>query len=96
MNIKPLQDRVLVSRREGAKQTEGGLYIPENAKEKPAEGVVIAVGPGTYLKDGSIRPLDVKPNDRVLFNKFGGNEINIEGEERIILRQEEILAILEV
>jgi chaperonin GroES len=95
MKVKPLYDRVLVKRLDTEEKTKGGIIIPETAKEKPQEGRVISVGKGKLLEDGSIRPLDVKVGDRVLFSKYGGTDINIEGEEYLILREEEILAIVE-
>ena len=94
--IKPLHDRVIVRRLdEKSNQTAGGLYIPETAKEKPQEGEVIAVGAGKYKEDGSRQPLDVKEGDRVLFGKYSGSEIKIDGEEFLIMREDEILGILE-
>ncbi|GBD38297.1 MAG: 10 kDa chaperonin [Deltaproteobacteria bacterium] len=95
MKVKPLYDRVLVKRLDTEEKTKGGIIIPETAKEKPQEGRVISVGKGKLLEDGSIRPLDVKVGDRVLFSKYGGTDINIEGEEYLILREDEILAIVE-
>ncbi|HEX3035807.1 MAG TPA: co-chaperone GroES [Thermodesulfobacteriota bacterium] len=95
MKVQPLYDRVLVKRLDTEEKTKGGIIIPETAKEKPQEGKVVATGKGKLLEDGSLRPLDVKENDRVLFNKYAGTDINIEGEEYLILREDEILAVFE-
>ena len=95
-NIKPLHDRVIVRRLdETSNQTAGGLYIPETAKEKPQEGEVVAAGAGKYKEDGSRQALDVKAGDRVLFGKYSGSEIKIDGEELLIMREDEILGIIE-
>jgi chaperonin GroES len=95
-NIKPLHDRVIVRRLEdSANQTAGGLYIPDTAKEKPQEGEVIAVGAGKVKDDGTRQALDVKAGDRVLFGKYSGSEIKIDGEELLIMREDEILGIIE-
>ena len=91
MNLRPLHDRILVRRMEATEQMRGGLYIPDTAKEKPQEGEVIAVGSGRREK-GKLIPLDVKPGDRVLFGKYGGNDIKIDDEEYMILKEDEILA----
>ncbi len=93
VNLTPLHDRVIVKRIEDKETVKGGIIIPDSAKEKPQEGEVIAVGAGRREK-GELIPLDVKPGDRVLFGKYGGTEIKIEGEEFLILREEEILAKL--
>jgi chaperonin GroES len=90
-----LQDRVIVQRIEEEEKTKGGLIIPDTAKEKPQEGKIIAVGKGKLNEDGKITPLDVKVNDRVLFGKYAGTEINIDGEEHLIMREEDILGIIE-
>ena len=95
MKIRPLQDRVIVQRIEEEERTKGGLIIPDTAKEKPQEGKIIAVGKGKLNEDGKITPLDVKVNDRVLFGKYSGTEINIDGEEHLIMREEDILGIIE-
>jgi chaperonin GroES len=93
--IKPLHDRVIVRRLdENSDKTAGGLYIPETAKEKPQEGEVIAAGEGKYKEDGSRQTLDVKEGDRVLFGKYSGSEIKIDGEELLIMREDEILGII--
>ena len=95
-NIKPLHDRVIIRRiEESTNQTAGGLFIPDTAKEKPQEGEVIAVGEGKYKEDGTRQTLDVKAGDRILFGKYSGAEIKIEGEEYLILKEDEILAVLE-
>jgi chaperonin GroES len=94
--IKPLHDRVIVRRLdETSNQTAGGLFIPDTAKEKPQEGEVIAAGEGKYKEDGSRQTLDVKAGDRVLFGKYSGSEIKIDGEELLIMREDEILGIIE-
>ena len=95
MKIRPLQDRVIVKRVEEEEKTKGGIIIPETAKEKPIEGKVIAVGKGKVLEDGKIRPLDVKAGDRVLFAKYGGTEVKIDGEEHLIMREDDILGVIE-
>ena len=93
--IKPLHDRVIVRRIEdNVNQTAGGLFIPDSAKEKPQEGEVIAAGDGKYREDGSRQTLDVKPGDRILFGKYSGSEIKIDGEELLIMREDEILGIV--
>lgn len=95
-NIKPLHDRVIVRRIDDASdKTAGGLYIPDTAKEKPQEGEVVAAGEGKYKEDGSRQTLDVKQGDRVLFGKYSGSEIKIDGEELLIMREDEILGIIE-
>ncbi len=94
--IKPLHDRVIIRRIEDTNnQTAGGLYIPDSAKEKPQEGEVVAAGEGKYKEDGSRQTLDVKEGDRVLFGKYSGSEIKIDGEELLIMREDEILGIIE-
>ncbi|MBI5562791.1 MAG: co-chaperone GroES [Deltaproteobacteria bacterium] len=95
MKIKPLHDRVIVKRSTEGDKTKGGLYIPDSAKETPAEGKVIAVGPGKRDENGKIVPLDVKAGDKVIFSKYGGSEVKLDGEEFIILREEDILGIVE-
>lgn len=95
MNIRPLHDRILVKRLEEQEKTAGGLYIPDTAKEKPIEAKVVSVGAGKKLDDGSIRKPEVKPGDRVLFSKYSGTEVKIDGEEHLILREEDILAVVE-
>jgi chaperonin GroES len=95
MNIRPLYDRILVKRLHEQDRTKGGLYIPDTAKEKPLEAEVVAVGAGKRLEDGSMRKPDVKAGDKILFSKYSGNEVKIDGEEHLILREEEILAVIE-
>lgn len=95
MKIRPLQDRVIVKRIEEEEKSKGGIIIPDTAKEKPQEGKIVAVGKGKMNEDGKIIPLDVKVNDRVLFGKYSGSEINIDGEEHLIMREEDILGIIE-
>jgi chaperonin GroES len=95
VKIRPLQDRVIVKRVEEEAKSKGGIIIPDTAKEKPQEGKVVAVGKGKLNDDGKIIPLDVKVNDLVLFGKYSGSEINIDGEEHVIMREEDILGIIE-
>ena len=95
MKIRPLQDRVIVKRVQEEEKTKGGIIIPDTAKEKPIEGQVVAVGNGKVLEDGKVRPLDIKAGDRVLFSKYAGTEIKIDEQEFLILREDEVLAILE-
>jgi chaperonin GroES len=93
--IRPLQDRIIVKRVEEEEKTKGGIIIPDTAKEKPIEGKVIAVGNGKVLEDGKVRPLDVKAGDRILFSKYAGTEIKIDGDEHLIMREEDILGVIE-
>jgi chaperonin GroES len=93
--FRPLHDRLLVKRVEAEEKSKGGIIIPDSAKEKPIEGEVIAVGNGKMLEDGKVRPLEVKPGQKVLFGKYSGTEIKIEGVEHVILREDEVLGILE-
>jgi chaperonin GroES len=95
MSIRPLHDRVLIKRVEEEQKTKGGIIIPDTAKEKPAEGKVIAVGTGRVQDDGKVRPLDVKKGDRVLFGKYSGTEVKVDGDELIIMREEDILGVIE-
>lgn len=95
MKIRPLQDRVILKRIEEEEKSKGGIIIPDTAKEKPQEGKVVAVGKGKANEDGKIIPLDVKVNDRVLFGKYAGSEIFIDGEEHLIMREEDILGVIE-
>ena len=95
MNIRPLQDRVILKRVKEEEKTKGGIIIPDTAKEKPIEGEVVAVGSGKTLEDGTVRKLDVKVGDRVLFGKYAGTEVKLEGEERLIVREDDILGILD-
>ena len=95
MKVRPLHDRLLVRRIEEEEKTKGGLIIPDTAKEKPMEGKVIAVGKGKVDEDGKLRPLDVHKGDRVLFSKYSGTEIQLEGDEHLIIREDDVLAVLE-
>jgi chaperonin GroES len=95
MKIRPLYDRIVVKRVEEKEQMQGGLYIPDTAKEKPQEGEVFAVGKGKRLEDGKVVPLDVQVGDRILFGKYSGSDIKIDGEEYLIMREDEILGILD-
>lgn len=95
MGFKPLHDRVLVRRVEEEEKTKGGIIIPDTAKEKPSEGEIISVGSGVRGEDGTVTPLDVKAGDRVLFSKYGGTEVKVDGEDLIILRESDILGIIE-
>ncbi|MDP9169376.1 MAG: co-chaperone GroES [Acidobacteriota bacterium] len=96
MNIRPLYDRIVVKRIESeAEKTHGGLFIPDSAKEKPQEGEVVAVGKGKRLEDGKVVPLDVQAGDRILFGKYSGSEIKLDGNEYMIMREDEVLGILD-
>jgi len=95
MKIRPLQDRVIVKRVQEEEKTKGGIIIPDTAKEKPIEGEIIAVGNGKILEDGKVRPLDIKAGDRVLFPKYAGTEIKIDGQEHLMMREEDILGVIE-
>ena len=95
MKIKPLNDRVIVARVDEVQKTAGGIIIPDTAKEKPQEGKVVAVGPGKRDDDGNRVPLEVKEGDRILFSKYSGTEIKIDGEEHLFMREDDILGILE-
>jgi chaperonin GroES len=96
MNVRPLHDRVLVKRNDEPEKTASGLlYLPESAKEKPAEGTILAVGAGRVKEDGSVIPLQVKEGDRIVFGKYAGTEIKVQGEERLILREDDILGVID-
>ena len=95
MKIRPLQDRVIVKRVAEEEKSKGGIIIPDTAKEKPQEGKVVAVGKGKVDDTGKLRPLDVKAGDRILFGKYSGTEIKLEGEEHLILREDDILGVIE-
>ena len=95
MNIRPLYDRIVVKRIEEQETKVGGLFIPDSAKEKPQEGEVMAVGKGKRLEDGKVVPLDVQKGDRILFGKYSGSEIRIDGEDLIVMREDEVLGVLE-
>ncbi|HBF43520.1 MAG TPA: co-chaperone GroES [Desulfobacteraceae bacterium] len=94
MKVKPLHDRVIVKRLEEEEKTKGGIIIPDTAKEKPIEGKIIAVGDGKVLENGKKTPLDVKEGDRVLFGKYGGTDIKIDGEDYLIMKEDDIIAIV--
>jgi chaperonin GroES len=94
MKIRPLQDRVLIKRVAEEEKTKGGIIIPDTAKEKPVEGEVLAVGSGRIQKDGSVRPLDVKKGDRVLFGKYSGTDVKVDGDDAMIMREDDILAVI--
>jgi len=95
MKIRPLQDRILVKRIEEEEKTSGGIIIPDTAKEKPMEGKVVAVGKGKVLEDGKVMPLDVNKGDRILFSKYAGTEVKIGGQEHLIIREEDVLGVIE-
>jgi chaperonin GroES len=95
MKIRPLYDRILVKRLEPGETKKGGIIIPDTAKEKPLEGKVVAVGNGKILEDGKVRPLDIKAGDTILFSKYAGTEVKIEGEDHLILREEDVLGVIE-
>jgi len=95
MKVRPLQDRLLVRRVEEEEKTKGGIIIPDTAKEKPIEGEVMAVGSGKVHDNGKVRPLEVKPGDRILFGKYSGTDIKIDGVEHLILREDEVLGIIQ-
>ena len=95
MKIRPLQDRILVKRVDEESTTKGGIIIPDTAKEKPSEGKVVAVGKGKVSDDGKVHPLDVKKGDRILFSKYSGTEVQVDGDEHIIIREDDVLGIVE-
>jgi len=95
MKIRPLQDRVIVKRLEEEQKTKGGIIIPDSAKEKPVEGKVVAVGKGKVADDGKLIKLDVKEGDKILFSKYGGTEVKIDGQEYLIMREDDILGVIE-
>jgi chaperonin GroES len=95
MKVRPLHDRILVKRLDSETKTKGGIIIPDTAKEKPQEGLVIAAGPGKVNEDGKVTPLDVKKGDKILFGKYSGSEITLEGDEHLIIREEDVLAIIQ-
>jgi chaperonin GroES len=95
MSLRPLSDRILVERVEEEEKTKGGLYIPDTAKEKPAEGKVVATGNGRMGEDGKLLPMDVKVGDRVLFSKYGGTEVKIDGTDYLIMRQDDVLGVID-
>jgi len=95
MNIRPLHDRVVIKRMEEERTTSGGIVIPDSATEKPIRGEVMAVGKGKILENGEVRPLDVKKGDKVLFGKYAGTEIKVEGEDLLVMREEDIMGVIE-
>jgi chaperonin GroES len=95
MKIRPLQDRILVKRVAEEEKTKGGIIIPDSAKEKPSEGEVVAVGAGKVNEKGVVRPIDLKTGDRILFGKYSGNEVKIDGVEHLLLREDEVLGVIE-
>ena len=95
MAVRPLYDRILARRLDSETKTKGGIIIPESAKEKPLEGKVVSTGKGKILEDGAVRPLAVKEGDKILFGKYSGQEIKIDGEELVIIREDDILAVIE-
>ncbi len=95
MKIRPLHDRIIVKRLEEERTSAGGIIIPDTATEKPIQGKVIAVGNGKILEDGSVRKLDVKVGDKVLFGKYGGTEVKVDGEELLVMREEDVMAVIE-
>ncbi len=95
MNIRPLHDRVIVRRMEEERTSAGGIVIPDSATEKPAQGEVVAVGKGKILENGDVRPLDVKVGDKILFSKYGGTEVKVEGEELLVMREDDITGVVE-
>jgi chaperonin GroES len=95
MKIRPLHDRIVVQRTEEASKTKGGIIIPDTAKEKPAEGKVIAVGKGRIADDGKVVPMELKVGDRILFSKYGGHEVKIDGEEFLIMSQDDVYGVIE-
>ncbi|MGC8466890.1 co-chaperone GroES [Acidithiobacillus caldus] len=95
MKLRPLHDRVVIRRLEEEQKTAGGIIIPDTAKEKPVQGEVVAVGNGKILEDGKVRALDLKPGDRVLFAKYAGTEIKVEGEELLVMREDDVMAVVD-
>ena len=94
MKLRPLQDRVLIRRVDAETKTAGGIFIPDNVQEKPVEGEIVAVGPGSRGDDGKLVPMDVKPGDRVLFGKWSGTEVKLDGEELIIMKESDIMGVI--
>ena len=95
MKIRPLHDRVIVRRLEEERTSPGGIVIPDTAAEKPMQGKIVAVGKGKILEDGKVRPLDVKVGDKILFGKYSGNEVKVDGEELVVMREEDVMAVIE-
>jgi len=95
MKIRPLHDRVIVKRLDEARTSPGGIVIPDTAAEKPVQGKIVAVGKGKILEDGQVRPCDVKVGDRILFGKYSGSEVQLEGDELVVMREEDVMAVIE-
>ena len=95
MNIKPLYDRVVIKRMEEEKMSAGGIVIPDSATEKPIKGEVVAVGKGKILESGEVRPLDLKKGDKVLFGKYSGTEVKVDGEDLLVMREDDVMAVIE-
>jgi chaperonin GroES len=95
MKIRPLHDRVIVKRLEEEKTSAGGIIIPDTAAEKPVQGKIVAVGKGKILENGEVRPLDVKVGDKILFGKYGGQEVKVDGEDLLVMREEDVMAVIE-
>ena len=95
MKIRPLHDRVIVKREDEERKSPGGIVIPDTAAEKPVRGKIIAVGKGKILEDGKVRPLDVKVGDKILFGKYGGTEVKVDGDELLVMREEDVMAVIE-
>ena len=95
MKIRPLHDRVIVKRLEEERTSPGGIVIPDSAAEKPVQGKIVAVGKGKILENGSVRPLDVKVGDKILFGKYGGTEVKVDGEDLLVMREEDVMAVIE-
>ena len=95
MKIRPLHDRVIVKRLEEERTSPGGILIPDTAAEKPVQGKIVAVGKGKILEDGNVRPLDVKVGDKILFGKYSGTEVKVDGEELLVMREEDVMAVIE-
>ncbi len=95
MKIRPLHDRVIVKRLEEERTSPGGILIPDSAAEKPVQGKIVAVGKGKILEDGNVRPLDVKVGDKILFGKYSGTEVKVDGDELLVMREEDVMAVIE-
>ena len=95
MKIRPLHDRVIVKREDEERKSPGGIVIPDTAAEKPIRGKIVAVGKGKILENGSVRPLDLKVGDKILFGKYGGTEVNVDGDELLVMREEDVMAVIE-
>jgi chaperonin GroES len=95
MKIRPLHDRVIVKRLDEERTSPGGIVIPDTAAEKPVQGKIVAVGKGKILEDGNVRPLDLKVGDKILFGKYGGTEVKVEGEDLLVMREEDVMAVIE-